>query len=203
MKQLLLEHISQTPRYPTGCESVSAVMLLHHVGISIPVDTFIQHYLPQQSFWQEGAKTFGPNPNLAFAGSPYDPDAFGCYAPVIAAALNQAFQDYQAPYHAVLATGTPLPALCRCTLDRDLPAVVWACLNMRPPIHGPSWYLADGSLFHWTSNEHCLLLTGYDDTRYFFHDPHENNGNIGFPKPLVHLRHRAQGSQAVRICPLV
>ena len=39
------EHIYQTDNWPTGCESVTAVMALNAAGIEISVDDFIDDYL--------------------------------------------------------------------------------------------------------------------------------------------------------------
>ena len=37
--------ISQLVKYPTGCESVSAVMVLNWAGVGVTVDEFIDRYL--------------------------------------------------------------------------------------------------------------------------------------------------------------
>ena len=40
---------------------------------------------------------------------------------------------------------------------------------MRDPIVGPQWKLLDtGETFTWISNEHCMLLVGYDEDSYYF-----------------------------------
>ncbi|MEE1329632.1 MAG: C39 family peptidase [Acutalibacteraceae bacterium] len=68
-KLLSVQHISQRDNWPTGCESVSAVMALNYAGIDISVDDFINNYLE---------KTTAPfNPNLSFGGSPYDSGGWG------------------------------------------------------------------------------------------------------------------------------
>ena len=43
MKRVIIEapYIDQSLRWPTGCESVSAVMLLRYLGYDITVDEFI------------------------------------------------------------------------------------------------------------------------------------------------------------------
>ncbi len=42
MKKLIsVPYIDQTKDYPTGCESISAVMLLAYLGISVSPDEFI------------------------------------------------------------------------------------------------------------------------------------------------------------------
>ena len=41
-------YIDQSVRYPTGCESVSAVMLLQYLGIDITVDECIEMSLEKR-----------------------------------------------------------------------------------------------------------------------------------------------------------
>ena len=73
-------------------------------------------------------------------------------------------------------------------------------INMRDPIVGPQWKLLDtGETFTWISNEHCMLLVGYDEDSYYFNDPYENNGCIRYPKTVVEDRHKAQHMQAVGV----
>lgn len=47
------------------------------------------------------------------------------------------------------------------------------------------------------SNEHCMLLVGYDEKKYYFNDPYDNNGVIGYERELVEKRHAAQHSMAI------
>ena len=56
-------------------------MLLRYLGYDITVDEFIENDLEIQDFREENGEIFGPDPRKYFCGSPYDPDAFGCYAP--------------------------------------------------------------------------------------------------------------------------
>ena len=87
--------------------------------------------------------------------------------------------------------------LIRCYIDREMPVVFWACIDMKKEIIGPQWKLLDsGELFTWRSNEHCMLLVGYDEEGYYFNDPHENHGLIRYPKALVEERHKAQYEMA-------
>ena len=46
-------YIDQSKLYPTGCESVSTVMLLRFLGIDITVDEFIEKYLEKKSLKKE------------------------------------------------------------------------------------------------------------------------------------------------------
>lgn len=190
-------YIDQSVRYPTGCESVSTVMLLQYLGYPVTVDSFIENTLEMKAFEERNGELYGPDPNQYFCGSPYDEDSFGCYAPVICKALEQVIGEQ---YDVFNETGTPIAELLQKYIDQGMPVVFWACINMREPITGPEWKLHEtGETFTWISNEHCMLLVGYDEEGYYFNDPYENNGVIRYPKDLVEDRHAAQHQMAVGV----
>lgn len=197
MIKIDVPYIDQSLKYPTGCESVSAVMLLRYLGYDLSVDEFIVKYLECREIETRDGRVFGPDPNEYFCGSPYDKDSFGCYAPVVQKALEKAAGDR---YEFMDETNTPVEQLLTKYIDNGMPVVFWACINMREPIVGPEWVLTDsGQTFTWISNEHCMLLVGYDEEGYYFNDPYENNGVIKYPKNLVEDRHRAQHQMAVGV----
>ena len=201
MSRIDAPYIDQSGRYPTGCESVSAVMLLQFLGRSVTVDEFIENDLEQKAFEERDGLLFGPDPWNCFCGSPYDDESFGCYAPVICEALNHYFsRTGNVQYESVDETGTSMEELKKKYLDKGMPVVFWAAINMREPIIGPSWRLLEtGEEFTWISNEHCMLLVGYDEDGYWFNDPYENNGVIHYPKDVTEDRHRVQYSMAVGV----
>lgn len=197
MYKIQVPYIDQSVKYPTGCESVSAVMLLQYLGYEISVDEFISKYLECRDMEIREGVLYGPDPNECFCGSPYDEDSYGIYAGGLKKALDKAaggrycFEDE---------SGTPIEELLRKYIDQDMPVIFWACINMRKEIPGPEWKLLDtGERFLWTSNEHCMLLVGYDEENYYFNDPYDNNGVIGYSKQLVEKRHAAQHSMALGI----
>ena len=199
MKKKIIQvpYIDQSVKYPTGCESVSTVMLLQYLGYDISVDEFITDCLEMKEFEEREGQLYGADPNLYFCGSPYDKDSFGCYAPVICTALEKAIGK---EYEIINETKTSMEELRKKYLDADMPVIFWACINMREPIVGPEWKLLDsGETFTWISNEHCMLLVGYDEEGYYFNDPHENRGLIRYEKELVEKRHKAQYSMAVGV----
>lgn len=63
MIKLEVPYIDQSVKYPTGCESVSAVMLLQYLGYSITVDEFIEKYLELGKLEEQDGELYGPNPN--------------------------------------------------------------------------------------------------------------------------------------------
>lgn len=197
MYKIQVPYIDQSVKYPTGCESVSAVMLLQYLGYEISVDEFISKYLECRDMEMREGVLYGPDPNECFCGSPYDEDSYGIYAGGLKKALDKAAGDR---YCFEDESGTPIEELLRKYIDQDMPVIFWACINMRKEIPGPEWKLLDtGERFLWTSNEHCMLLVGYDEENYYFNDPYDNNGVIGYSKQLVEKRHSAQHSMALGI----
>ncbi len=223
MIKIDVPYISQKGLYPTGCESVSAVMLLRFLGYDISVDEFIKDYLDCQNFVMQNGQLYGPDPRKHFCGSPYCEDDFGCYPPVICKALTKVFHQKEPVYgtnrkdasilpnntsqqidhicyEAIDESHTPIETLVARYLDKGMPVIFWACIDMKKPIIGPSWKLLDsGETFTWISNEHCMLMVGYDDAYYYFNDPYEGHGVIGYPKALVLDRHKAQYEMAVGV----
>ncbi|MBR6789561.1 MAG: C39 family peptidase, partial [Oscillospiraceae bacterium] len=64
--------ISQLVKYPTGCESVSAVMVLNWAGVGVTVDEFIDRYLAVGTapYRDENGKLTGCDPWKEFPGDP-------------------------------------------------------------------------------------------------------------------------------------
>ena len=70
MYKIQVPYIDQSVKYPTGCESVSAVMLLQYLGYEISVDEFISKYLECRDMEIREGVLYGPDPNECFCGSP-------------------------------------------------------------------------------------------------------------------------------------
>ena len=204
MVKIEVPYIDQSVGFPTGCESVSAVMLLRYLGSSLSVEEFIDRYLDKVDFEKRGDDLWGADPWKKFCGNPYAEDGFGCYAPVIKRALERAFREQALPYKVYDETGTSMERLRAEYIDRGMPVIFWACINMLEPVTGPQWKLFDsGETFTWISNEHCMLLVGYDEDGYYFNDPYENNGVVRYPRDLTEQRHDAQHNMAVGVKRIV
>lgn len=202
MKKHLINvpYINQSLKYPTGCESVSSVMLLRYLGCHVTVDEWIENYLECQEFETRDGILYGGDPWKVFCGSPYREDGMGCYAPVICKTLNKVLER-EGLFYAADETGCPVEELLTAYIDQEMPVVFWACVDMKEPVEGPVWRLAEDpqETFAWISNEHCMLLVGYDEEGYYFNDPYENHGVLRYDKSLVLQRHKAQYAMAVGI----
>lgn len=195
MIKIDVPYINQSEKYPTGCESVTTVMLLHYLGYDISVDEFIDNNLEKRNFEIRDDVLYGPNPWKCFAGSPYDSNSMGCYAPVICKALESIVGD---KYEVIDETGKDLDYLVEIYLKNGMPVILWNSINMREPIIGPKWKLLDsGEDFTWISNEHCMLLVGEDENSYIFNDPYENRGVIVCPKDIILKRYDVFHRQAI------
>lgn len=185
--------------YPTGCESVSTVMLLRYFDIDIDVDTFIDRYLDCGSISEKSGALLGPSPNDKFVGDPRQTASYGCWAPVIERALEKLLPKR---YTVQNLTGSALPQLAEDYLNRQTPLLIWATMDMAEPYPSASWVNEkDGSTVQWLANEHCMVLVGYDDNNYYCNDPYQNNGVVAIPRTLLETRFRQMGYQALAVLP--
>jgi len=195
-------YIDQTKRWPTGCESVSTVMALQYLGIKISVDEFIK-YLDKSEIVSKKGQLFASDPKESFIGSPYSQYSFGCFAPVIVKALKKILPKYEGnkvKYEIKDLTGVSMQTLKSNYLDKKIPVIFWATMNMAPKREGRTWIIKEtGKKFTWPAGEHCLLLVGYDNDKYYFNDPWQNHGLIGYEKTLVETRHKELYSMALAV----
>lgn len=188
--------IAQMPDYPTGCESVSAVMALQFAGETISVDNFIDHYLEKSSnFYYADGVRYGPNPYEVFIGNPRSRSAFGCMAPVIEKALVKYYASDEAVENT---TGMSMEALCRNYIDNGIPVMVWTSIKMLEPRYTSRWTLPNGDEYTWLANEHCMVLIGYDHNYYYFNDPYTGK-EVKYNKNLSENRYEAFGKQSLVI----
>lgn len=196
-KILDCKNINQHDGYPTGCESVSAVILLKYYGMEIDVADFISKYLDIAGIGTVDGVLTGPSPYEYYVGDPTSTSGYGCFAPVIVNALrkclpaNMSYSD---------STGTSLSELCKLYIDHDIPVLVWTTVDMRPVGEGKSWTVSStGEKFTWPAGEHCMVLVGYDESHYYFNDPYDNHGLVAYDKQACVTAHNSLGKQSVVI----
>lgn len=182
------EHICQLDNWPTGCESVSAVMALRYAGMEITVDDFINDYLvcTERPF----------DPNKSFGGNPRSTAGKGCYAPVIKSACDKLLAGSK--LEAVVLSEPTVADLCEKYIARDIPVIIWATLDMAKPFLGDSWEF-EGKTVTWIRPEHCLLLVGYNSESYIFRDPMHKESVTYYSKEETETAYKGLFSQAVVI----
>lgn len=188
-------YISQQGTYVTGCELVSTAMVLNYYRYDVSVkDVVTQTPCSELSETVDGL--VGEHPSQSFIGNPTSESGFGCYAPVVVSVLNTFFRRDNRK-KAVDLTGTEFEDLIP-YVDQGDPVIVWATINMHPSGRGDSWTLRDtGEEFTWPAGEHCLVLVGYDRNEYYFNDPYDSKGLVGYDRDVVRERYAELGKQAV------
>ena len=185
---LSAKHIYQLDKWPTGCESVSAVMALESADVNVTVDDFIDNYLNCTS------RPF--DPEKSFGGDPRSQSGKGCYAPVIKAALDKALKGTGLAARQL--KGLTVKELCEKYIAKGTPVIFWGTLDMAEPFEGDSWEF-EGKKITWIRPEHCLLLVGYNADSYIFCDPMREEDVTYYPKAAVETAYKALYSQAVVI----
>lgn len=137
----------QFPEYPTGCEGVSASVMLRMNGIEVSNEEFF-NALPQG-----GGNDFVH----AFWGAPDTHAGFACMAPAIAETCER----FVTSEETVLdLTGLDLS-------DLPAPSVVWTTMYFSEPM--PSEYEQEG--YHLFYNTHCVVLLSCDEEQVHVWDP--------------------------------
>lgn len=152
--QLEAQPILQNPELPTGCEITSLAMALRYHGYSISKEKLADQYLEKAAPGTVSYRT-------AFWGDPRKEDSFGCYAPVITKAANRFLAKKKSACMAYNLTGTPLDDLL-VEIRMGYPVIVWGSMYINGEIVFSYGWDIDGETVTWPSNEHCMLLVGFD-----------------------------------------
>lgn len=188
-------YINQADYYPTGCEVVSATMLLQYYGYNIEVDQYVDKYLDMSSIEMKDGILVADDPKEYFIGDPRSPYSYGCFAPVIVKSMNKILDGGKSAKNI---TGTSLEDIAEKYITKGIPVLIWATIDMNEPSEGTDWQLKGSGLrYHWIGGEHCLVLVGYDDNSYYFNDPYNNNGLVAYNKEVVEKRYEDLSKQAI------
>ncbi len=197
--QLEVPYISQAGLLPTGCELVSAKMVLEYYGAEVTVNDIVDNTFckyPQTI----GGKTYGYHPKAAFIGNPWDESSFGCFPPVVVEMMNKLLPEGK---QAEDVSKTELRTLAETYLPRNMPVLVWATIHMMESYPTVGWYVLDENgdptdeWYEWQANEHCMVLVGYDSDCYYFNDPYGSRGLVAYERALAEQRYAEIGSYAV------
>ena len=176
-------------------------MALQHFGVDITVEEFIDKFLAKGRFPAADAKgeKTGCNPWKAFPGNPYSEYGYGCYAPVIVNAVNKVIDGK--PFVVQALYNKPIEELCGEYIDKGIPVIFWATIDMQPARTGASWTdESTGERIDWVAPMHCLLLIGYDNDFYYFNDPWRQKA-CAYQKSAVKEAYEGMFAQTVVIRP--
>lgn len=187
---------------PTGCELVSTSMLLKYYGFETePLELIDGGYVLNSGFEKDGGKIYGGDPNYVFIGDPRSKSGYGCYSGAIYDGLCRFLENEF--YDTYYLSGMSLNDICKQYIDFGEPVLIWGSIGMDTLYYNESssWIVKDtGEEFSWLSNEHCMLLVGYDDNYYYLHDPLKG-AYTPYERGLAEMRFAEMGCQAVTIRP--
>ena len=197
-----VKHITQYKDMPTGCEIVSARMVLEYYGKNITYEHMLSRIPRANLKVTKDGKLYGKTPYQAFLGDPTKNSGFGCYPSVIMEMVaNYNYNDL----YAESTCNLPLDFIAKTYLPQDIPVLVWATIGMDDSYLTDSWYVegADGKpskqKYTWRAAEHCLVLVGYDEKYYYFSDPLSYQDVTYYEKSLVEKRYKEVGYNSMII----
>lgn len=166
--------ILQKPELPTGCEATAAAMLLNAYGY--PVDKMtMADYLEKANKEEAGGTFYAPHPNEAFIGNPETLNGYGAFPNVIVKAMQKIIDRQDGKYKAYALYGKTEEEILA-LIDAGTPVCVWSSIDDKEIEYRKGWYLIQNGkrteeYFYWPSNEHVLVIIGYDDKNVCVCDP--------------------------------
>ena len=151
---LPVSNILQLPELPTGCEITSLTIVLNYLGYPVDKEDMASNYLEKSEPYEGSFSDY-------FIGSPWDEYAWGCYAPVIIKSANNFLQDQSSKLIAYNTTGSSMEELC-VQIASGNPVIVWTSQFLDVETTATPIILDDGTTDYWYSNEHCVVIIGYD-----------------------------------------
>ncbi|MGN1225000.1 MAG: C39 family peptidase, partial [Ruminococcus sp.] len=184
-----------SPSLPTGCEATALTIALNYDGFAAEKTNIAKIYLPKMVFYTLNDIYYGADFQYVFPGDPTTSYGYGCYAPAIVATANAYFTAQKNASYAENISGTSFYDLFP-YLAAGRPIVFWGTMNMCAPGTGGSWTTPDGETVTWKSNEHCLVLTGYNKSAGTVQVADPLRGNVSYDMELVAQRYTQMGKQA-------
>ena len=156
--------------YPTGCEAVSATMLLQYKGYDVSVEDIVENTANgSKKYEAEDGTWYGANPFEEFVGHPkkrLNKGSYGVFAEPIVKSMNM-----YAENRAKNISGCTINELFSYVSDGE-PVVVWCVKNAGDLKEGVTWKYEDGSgSFQELIGEHCAVFIGYDEKYVYLNDP--------------------------------
>ena len=185
-----VEAVLQNPELPTGCEITSLTTVLNYWGYDVDKCDLADNYLHKESGGGEYTMY------EAFLGTPYDSNAFGCYAPVIKDAAEKYIARQPEKMQVADISGNSIEKVYAC-VAQGYPVVIWSTMYLHDPAWTTYWTNADGTKFEFPSYEHCMVINGYNknDNTVEVCDPLE--GNKTYEMDRFEEIYKEMGSQAV------
>lgn len=154
--------ILQMPELPTGCESVALTMALNSYGFDLDKTAIASDWMIHND----------ENYVLGYAGDPFSDNGAGIFPPGLCDTANNFLKSKGYPHKAYDVTGMEIEDLLEYIAD-GIPVVVWTTIDYTDPRYSGSEITYNERTYRWYSNEHCVMLGGFDqgDSSVTVYDP--------------------------------
>lgn len=185
---------------PTGCEATAAAMLLQAYGYDVTKEEMARAYPLTQQETVNGRR-YAAHPEKAFLGDPFTQSGFGIFSPAMVSIMQEAVDSRGGGHRVVDLKGSSEEEILA-YIRSGTPVCIWSTMRGADVVNQYSWYIKEGDtytdqLFVWPGNEHCLVLTGYDEDTVTVNDP--QSGETQYDRADFFRHYREIGRYALVI----
>ncbi|MCR5823097.1 MAG: C39 family peptidase [Lachnospiraceae bacterium] len=184
-----VKNIMQKPELINGPEITCLAIVLKYLGYD---------KVNKVALAEEFLKTAKPGeatPFEAYIGDPKTSvNSYGCYASVIVEAANAWFKDKNIQKKCLEVSGATMDELLK-YVKSGVPVICWTTVSLSPTTYGDSWDI-NGQNYTWRNNEHCVVITGYNNTRGTIIVCDPLKGLVEYDKADFFVRYKEQYSNA-------
>jgi len=157
--------ISQYPNYPSGCESISLLILLKYAGVNVTAEQIVAKLSTSARPYYVSSDRYGNDPEVYFIGNPSDIDGFGVYEkPIISVALN-----FKSDIKNI--TGSSLDDVLKVVMQGH-PVQVWAAMDGISTYYAYTWTdELTGKTISYPAEFHSLVIVGFNQYQIITSDP--------------------------------
>jgi uncharacterized protein YvpB len=140
-------------------------MALNYYGYSANKVTMAKNYLPKKAFVTtrgSDGKLYGPDLDKYFVGDPFGRGTV-CGPEALGTAANAYLKDVNANMKAKDITGATCEELYK-RVSLDQPVVVMTTIGNANRATPSGWYTEEGKYVNWSTNDHGVVLIGWDET---------------------------------------
>lgn len=184
-----MDWVPQNPEMPNGCEIVATTTALNYLGFGIDKISLARDYFRQKDKKLDFRKYY--------IGDPLDYSGIGCWAGAVIDAANRYLIKEKSDLRAFDYSNYLFEDLLN-EVAKGYPVIIWATQSMNWPFYG-NRYNIDGEEIVYISQEHCLVLNGYDLKKKVVMAADPLEGQVEYDMDLFKKRYAQLGYQAVII----
>lgn len=157
--------INQYPDYPSGCESISLLILLRYAGVNVTAKQIVDSLIKAERPYYVSAERYGNDPEIYFIGNPTDVYGFGVYEkPIISVSSN-----FKSGIKNI--TGSSLNEVLRVVIEKH-PVQVWVAMDGISTHYAYSWTdELTGRTINYPAEFHSLVIIGFNQFQIITSDP--------------------------------